>query len=310
MKKVLKYLAGILALMLLIGLAVFFFAPEKIIQLTNWNFANQAQLEQKSRVLDNYTVHYYQSKSMSKAKTLVLLHGMGDDKSSFLQSAKKLSEHYNLVLPDLNGHGDNAKQAGRNYSIKGQTELVHAFLQKLGINQYFIGGNSMGGHTALAYTLHYPTEVQALVLVNAPGVTLDDHVVYGGFGQPMKGKEDLDKVMARVFYKAPSLPGPIANYMISTINSSLDFVDNTLVPSITQGEDFDLKNEIQNISAPTLILWGKHDIVVKANVAAFFDQTIPNSTLVFLENGAHSPQLEIPNEVAEGMVAFLEKLKM
>ncbi len=264
MKKKFKILFLTVVLLVTIATTTFYFFPQKIIQLTNWSFANSANLEKKSIVVDTYTIHYYLSKNWDKKETLVLLHGMGDDKSSFLQSAKLLSKKYNLILPDLNGHGDNAKDKKGDYSIKGQTLFLKQFLKAINVQQFFLGGNSMGGHTALAYTIHYPQQVKALILINAPGVTLDDHVVYGGFGKPMKNKGDLDKVLARVFYKIPDLPAPIANYMITTVNGSLDFVDNTLVPAILNGADFDLKDKIQKITTPTLILWGKHDSVVKS----------------------------------------------
>ena len=309
MKKALKYIGLTIIIALAAGLTIFYFFPEKIIDTTNWTYSQEAKLEKNSIVIDNYTVNYYQSKTWDKKQTLVLLHGMGDDKSSFLQSAIELSQKYNLILPDLNGHGENAKDKDRNYSIKGQTIFLNQFFKALKINNFYLGGNSMGGHTALAYTLNYPAEVKSLILINAPGVTLDDHIVYGGFGKPMKTVEDLNKVLDRVFYKAPELPAPIANYMIETINNNLDFVDHVLVPSIVKGADFDLKNSIHNIGVPTLILWGKHDSVVKANVPIYLHKNIKNSNLVYIENASHSPQLEQPKVVAEAIISFLNEVK-
>jgi abhydrolase domain-containing protein 6 len=309
MKKILKYGLCAISILIAFGAIIFFFFPEKIIQLTNWNFANKANLEKKSILLNGYTVNYYQSNTMDKEHTLVLLHGMGDDKSSFLQTAKLLSKDYNLILPDLNGHGENAKDTTRDYSIKGQTIFLKDFFRAINLKSFYLGGNSMGGHTSLAFTLHYPEQVKALILVNTPGVTLDDHIVYGGFGKPIKDKEGLNKILERVFYKVPDIPTPIANYMIKSINSSLGFVDNTLVKCITKGEDFNLKDSLHKVSSPTLILWGRHDKVVKMNVAEYFKANIPNSEIQFIENGSHSPQLEQPNEVAEKIIEFIKRTK-
>jgi abhydrolase domain-containing protein 6 len=310
MKNIIKFIVITIPIIVALGAIIFFFFPEKIIQLTNWNFTNQAGLQKKTILVNNYTVNYYQSKVMDKEKTLVLLHGMGDDKSSFLQSAKLLAKKYNLILPDLNGHGENEKNKSSDYSIKGQTFFLHEFLKSIKITSYYLGGNSMGGHTSLAYTLHYPNEVKALILINAPGVSLDEHIVYGGFGKPIEDQAGLNKVLARVFFKVPDIPSPIANYMIETVNGSLDFVDNTLVPSITKGEDFDLKNLVANIDVPTFILWGKHDTVVKMNVAEYFNKTISNSKLSLIENASHSPQLELPDEVANKIIEFIDNAKI
>lgn len=308
MEKVIIVAGLCLVALIVAGLIVFFLFPEKVVQLINWNYANKAGLKKKSIVIDDYKVHFYQSRKINKRETLVLLHGLGDDKSSFLQSAKFISKHYNLVLPDLRGHGENDRKRDGDYSIYGQAQFLRELLQKLDITSFHLGGNSMGGHTVLSYALNYPGEIKSLVLVNAPGVTLDDHIVYGGFGEPLEDKEDLDKLLERVFYQVPDLPSPIANHMMKAINDDMDFTDERLIPSITHGKDFNMKDRLQQIKAPTLIVWGKHDRVVKFNVAEYFNETIPNSTLEIIETGSHSPQLEVPEKVAVKIESFLREL--
>ena len=60
------------------------------------------------------------------------------------------------------------------------------------------------------------------------------------------------------------------------------------------------------IKAPTLVLQGKHDEVVRFNVAEYYKNHIPNATLVVIENAAHSPQLEVPEEVANDIKKFIK----
>jgi pimeloyl-ACP methyl ester carboxylesterase len=103
------------------------------------------------------------------------------------------------------------------------------------------------------------------------------------------------------------MPGPIKKLLISQINDSRDFLNNTVIPQIKNGEYFDLKDKISEIKAPTLILWGKHDLVVKFNVAERFKRDIPISELQLIENAAHSPQLEVPTEVATSINKFIQK---
>ncbi|MEM7485237.1 MAG: alpha/beta hydrolase [Bacteroidota bacterium] len=310
MKRILKIIGLVVALLLVIGAVIFFFFPGTIVDLTNSQNASAAGLVKKEIALDGYNVNYFISEQKDETKDdLMLLHGMGDDKNSFVLAAKELSKHYNLILPDLSGHGENERTEDRDYSIKGQVDFVYAFVKALNVNSFHLAGNSMGGHTAAAYSIEHPEHVKTLTLVNAAGVKLDDHVVYGGFGAPLKSKEDLVAIFDRVFYKTPDIPGPIANHMIEQVNGSIDFVNNTLVTSIKNGEYFNLKGKTQNIIAPTLILWGKHDEVVKFNVAEYYDQTIPMSELQLLENGSHSPQLEIPEDVGNAIHNFIQKPK-
>ncbi len=306
MKKFFKIIAGLVLLLITSGAIVFFLFPEILIDQTNASYARAANLEKKTISVNDYTVNYYESKNTDKPN-FVFLHGMGDDKSSFLQTAKFLSEDYHLILPDLAGHGENERKQGLDYSINGQAAFLKSFLEKIGVEKFNLIGNSMGGHTAAAYAVKYPEDLANLILLNAAGITIDEHIVYGGFGKKIETKDELNAVHERVFYKAPELPGPIANYMIEQINNSKDFVDGSLIPAITNGEYFNLKDDVQSIKAPTLVLWGKHDNVVKFNVAEYYRDSIQNSELKLIENASHSPQLEVPELVANDVIDFLTR---
>ncbi|MDN3620680.1 alpha/beta hydrolase [Polaribacter undariae] len=306
MKKFFKIIGGIIVSLLAIGAIIFFFFPKVLVDQTNASYASAANLEKKTVEINGYTVHFYESKANNDKPDFVLLHGMADDKNSFLQTAKFLSNEYHLILPDLAGHGENERKQGLDYSINGQATFLKSFLTKLGVTNFNLIGNSMGGHTAAAYTIKYPNDVKNLVLLDAAGIKIDDHVVYGGFGKKIENKEELNTVLQRVFYKVPNLPGPIANYMIETVNNSKYFVDDTLIPAITNGKYFNIKDDVQSIKAPTLVLQGKHDEVVRFNVAEYYKNHIPNATLVVIENAAHSPQLEVPEEVADDINQFIK----
>lgn len=306
MKKILKIIGGFIAILLIAVAVIYFFFPKVLVDQTNASYARVANLEKKSVLVNGYTVNYYESKASDDKPDFVLLHGMGDDKSSFLQTAKFLSEDYHLILPDLAGHGENERKQGLDYSIDGQATFLNSFLKKLGIKKFNLVGNSMGGHTAAAYAVKYPNDIINLILLDAAGIKIDNHVVYGGFGKEIENKEELNVVLQRVFYKVPNLPGPIADYMIKTINNSKEFVDDTLIPAIKNGKYFNLKDDVQSIKVPTLVLQGKHDEVVSFNVAEYYRDHIPNASLVVIQNASHSPQLEVPEEVAIAIKNFIQ----
>lgn len=307
MKKILKIIGGILAVLVLTIGIVYFFFPQTLVDLTNSQNASAANLESKIISIDGYETHYYTNNNTSAKDTLVLLHGLGDEKNSFVLSAKFLTDNYYLILPDLLASGENSKAGSLDLSIKGQVEFLNQFLTTLDIKSFNLAGNSMGGHISAAYAIAYPNEVKKLILLNAPGLKLDDHVVYTGFGSELKNDADLNKVLSRVFYKVPDMPGIIKDMYITQINDSRYFLNNTIITQIKNGAYFDLKNEINQIKAPTLILWGKHDKVVKFNVAERYDRDIPISEIEMIENAAHSPQLEVPESVATSIDQFIKR---
>ncbi|WP_055447438.1 alpha/beta fold hydrolase [Lacinutrix mariniflava] len=306
MKKILKVIGSILVL-LIVGIGIiYFFFPQKIVDFTYSQNASAAKLTAETITVNGYNTHYYTNNNTTAKDTLVLLHGLGDDKNSFVQSAAFLTNDYYLIIPDLLASGENEKDNTSDLSIKGQVDFLNQFLTNLKVENFSLAGNSMGGHVAAAYAIAYPKKVNALVLLNAPGLTLDDHVVYSGFGSVLKDETDLNAVLSRVFYKVPDLPGPIKKMYISQINESRDFLNNNIIPQIKNGQYFDLKNNINQIKAPTLILWGKHDAVVKFNVAERYKRDIPLSEIEIIENASHSPQLEVPEVVATSINSFIQ----
>lgn len=309
MIKILK-ITGIIftVLVVLVGIIYFFF-PQKLVDFTNYQNASSANLKLKTISINGYQTHYYTNANNTAKDTLVLLHGLGDEKNSFVQTAKLLSEDYYLILPDLLASGENSKKENLDLSINGQVQFLYKFLNKLGVKSFNLGGNSMGGHISAAFTIAYPKNVKSLTLINAPGLKLDSHVVYTGFGKALQNDEDLNNVFSRVFYKIPEMPSPIKKMFIKQINESRDYLNNTIITQIKKGKYFDLKDQINQINVPTLILWGKHDKVVKFNVAERYKRDIPLAKLKILENASHSPQLEIPNEVALNINQFIKELK-
>lgn len=307
MKKILKIIGLLIVLIIFAIGIVYFFFPQKLVDITNSQNASAANLESKTILIDGYTTHYYTNNNKTAKDTLVLLHGLGDEKNSFVQTAKTLTNDYYLILPDLLASGENSKDKNLDLSIKGQADFLKKFVTKLEVKKFNLGGNSMGGHIAAAYTIAHPKDVKKLILINAPGLSLDNHVVYTGFGSELHNEEELNAVLSRVFYKVPEMPSPIKKLFITQINESRDFLNNTIIPQIKNGADFDLKDKISQIKTPTLILWGKHDKVVKFNVAERFKRDIPVSELQLIENASHSPQLEVPTEVATSINIFIKK---
>ena len=308
MKTLVKTLLGLLALLFVVALVIYFFFPNVLIDGTNANYARAAGLEVSTITVGGRAYPVYASAEPDSGRaTVVLLHGLGDDRNSFLQAAESLAEDYNLLLPDLLGHGDNGPgvRDGVDYSIRGQAEFLHELLAAAGLPRVHLVGNSMGGHVAAAFALRYPEAVDRLVLVNAPGITLPDREVYTGFGDPIRDREGMRRVAGRIFHEVPDMPGPVMDQMIADINASMPFIDSTVIPAVKGGEDYDLTGRLSALRAPTLILWGKHDPVVDYGVAEYFDRHVPLSRVEIIDDASHSPQLERPAVVGAAIRNFL-----
>lgn len=246
------------------------------------------------------TIHYYEG---GRGDPLVMLHGLADTKESFLASAVKWTRDRRVILPDLLGHGANVRDRSQNLTIPGQVAAVHSFCEALGLERFDLGGNSMGGHTSLAYAIHHPDQVRRLILVNAPGLRTDK-VIYSGFQEEISLGPSFDRLLDRVYAKRPALPRPIASHLIEGINREREFT-NLIARTVREGPDRELDDRLAEVRARTLVLWGKQDRTVPFEFAERYTAGIPGARLVVLPEGGHSPQLEIPADVAREVAEFL-----
>jgi len=306
MKTFFSWLSTIALIIITCGAALFYYAPGLILEGMQAAAAHKSQLIKKQIDIDGYTAHYYEG-GATNGKLLVLLHGLSGDKNSFVSSVSKLTQNYRVILPDLQAHGENAALQSRDHSIKGQVEYLDQLFKSINVRSFVIGGNSMGGHIATAYTARYPEKVKGLILVNATGVQLEDESTYEYFPAQVD-RAFLKNVFAELFVTPPNFPSPIVDHMAEQLNERISFM-NSLIKQVETGEYFRLNESLPNIQIPAMIVWGKQDPIVPVTYAERFNAGLAYSELKVFENVGHYPQFEMPAATQEQMRLFLEKVK-
>src|ERR687893_732089 len=76
---------------------------------------------------------------------VVMLHGLGATKASFLPTVAALAKHYRVTAIDLPGFGDSVMPVGADYDPPFFARAVAGTLDALGIERAHLVGNSMGG---------------------------------------------------------------------------------------------------------------------------------------------------------------------
>ena len=59
------------------------------------------------------------------------------------------------------------------------------------------------------------------------------------------------------------------------------------------------------VKVPSLVLWGKQDAIVPLNCGELYQQVIPGSNLVVIDECGHSPHIEKPNDFLDAVVPFV-----
>lgn len=299
-----RVLLGLVGSVAVAAVVIYFFFPQALLGLVRWRYVSASGVKEKSVVIDGYNAPYYDG---GKGDPVVLIHGFGDNKISFVQAAQWLTPRYRVILPEVPGFGETEQASKRSYSIRAQVEFFHKFFKKLGLQRFVLGGNSMGGHIAAAYALRYPKQVKKLILLNAAGMkTKDMKVPYKPMTKPVANREDFLAYMKKLFYKIPHIPGPYEAYMIKKMGKSFKWL-NRLRWDIRNGKDYLLNERAKDIKVPTLILWGDSDRIVPLSVGSAYRKALTTDTWVLMKRCGHIPQYERPQETAEIILNFLQQ---
>jgi pimeloyl-ACP methyl ester carboxylesterase len=216
--RVLKLGLALIFLIVVAGVALLYGYPEAVVRSTRENMREAAHLTRKEITLTN-GLHYVYLEG-GTGEPLLLLHGFGSNKDSFVRTAKYLTGKYQLIIPDHVGFAESAHPVDADYSPIAQARRLHEFAAALGLRQMHLGGSSMGGQIALTYAALYPADVKSLWLTDPAGVwsapKSDMTRIAEETGRNplmVQSTDDFIKMISFVMYKPPFIPTPMASVL-------------------------------------------------------------------------------------------------
>lgn len=238
-------------------------------------------------------------------EVLVLLHGFAGDKDNFTRIARYLTPHYRVLMPDLPGFGDAARDPAAAYDVAAQVDNVHRFLAERGIARCHLGGYSMGGNIAAEYAARHPDQVQSLWLL-APGGTdaalaVPEFQRYLAGGPPpflVRQPGDFAKLMAACMARPPFFP-----YCLRQTLERRALADAALHSAILR-QLVDSPRLRGPIATPALIVWGTADRILSPQGAPAIAALLPNSRVLLMEGIGHLPVMEAPRRTARDFLDF------
>ncbi|MEQ6886130.1 alpha/beta fold hydrolase [Salicola sp. Rm-C-2C1-2] len=243
--------------------------------------------------------------------TLVLVHGFGANKENWLKLGQELEGEYNLVAPDLPGHGDSVQKPDLSYRIRDQAQRVMQLMARLGIDNAHLAGNSMGGAIVAVAAAEYPGRVTSLTLLNSAGIhahpsKLDKQLARGKNPLILDDPSDYDDLVAFAMNEPPFVPWPISSVMAREAYDNRD-INRKIFRDMEAGREQDFRSTLTRIQAPTLVLWGSDDRIIDAANAPLVAKAIADSRLEIIDGIAHLPMIEAPAKTAELMRALISK---
>jgi pimeloyl-ACP methyl ester carboxylesterase len=291
----LKYL--LLAMVLLAGAAIgaIYLLPGPVTRLYIAIERSLSGLERKEIVTaDGLRMVYLEG---GKGEPLMLLHGFSDDKDNFVFVAGALGGRYHLIIPDITGFGESERPKGANFGATAQVERLRALAQALKIERLHLGGSSMGGQISLVWAAHHPEEVASLWLLDAGGLRTAPASDMSKTAVP----DSFDKEKALAMSDPPDIPKPILDY-IGEQRAKNKALEEIIGRDL--GAEPPLEPQIEGLSTPSLIVWGKDDHIINPTAAEILHRLLPNSRVVLMNGAGHLPMLEQPERSAADYVAF------
>jgi 2-hydroxy-6-oxonona-2,4-dienedioate hydrolase len=229
-------------------------------------------------------------------ETLLLLHGLMGGLSNFGGVIEHFSRDHNVVMPTLPIY----EMPILTVSLDGLLTYLEEFISHKGFDRVHLIGNSLGGHIALLYILKHPEQIASLTLAGSSGL----YESAMGNTYPKRGDYEFIKRKTQdTFYSPDSASQELIDEIYNTVNDRGKALRIVMISKSAIRHY--LGDELDQIKAPTLLIWGKNDAVTPPHVGEKFHELIPHSKLVWVDECGHAPMMEHPerfNAILEGFL--------
>jgi 4,5:9,10-diseco-3-hydroxy-5,9,17-trioxoandrosta-1(10),2-diene-4-oate hydrolase len=254
----------------------------------------------------------------NEGSTVVLIHGIGSSMEDWSHNIHTLAERHRVYAMDLVGNGRSDKPAAP-YSFPYFAQFVHDFLQAQDVDRVNLVGNSMGGGIVLQFALQFPDKLEKLVLVDCAGLGREVSLFFRLPTLPLVGKwlsrpsrKGAAQLLHETFYDPALITDELIDfqYQLSALPGAQGAMLSTLRRNVTLRGLRDrawrsIVEELHNITAPTLIVWGQQDRILPVAHAQVARDRIANARLHIINQCGHMPQMERPDEFNAVVLEFL-----
>ncbi len=242
---------------------------------------------------------------------VVMIHGFASALDAWTPVVPALGKTHRLIALDLKGFGWTDRPEG-DYSPEAQARLVLKLLEMRGVSKAALVAHSWGSSVALAATLAAPERVTKLALYDA-WVYEDQLPPFfhwsraDGVGETLFGlfyKERADERIALAFYDKKF----VTEQLVEDVDAALERPGTVAAAlAAVRGQRYaDVEAKYRTIDKPTLLLWGREDIVTPLRFGERLSRDLPNAKLIVYPRCGHFPMIEARDASNRDLAAFLE----
>ena len=261
------------------------------------------------------------SAAASSDEPIIFIHGLSGCWQNWLEQLPHFARDRRVIAVDLPGFGQSEMPA-EDISISGYADAIDALMEELDVDTAQLVGNSMGGFIGAELAIQYPPRVERLVLAAAAGLSIEsirtertkglrhraENVVFFSLGNIASRSHQValrprlrHALLLLVAAHPAKLPGPLAAQQV--LGSGKPGFSDALEAMCR----YPLRDRLEKISCPTLIIWGDKDRLVPLKDAAIFEKLIPDSRKLVYEDTGHVTMMERPARFNRDVRSFLDE---
>ncbi|MCM2320296.1 MAG: alpha/beta fold hydrolase [Pseudomonas sp.] len=251
------------------------------------------------------------------AETVVMLHGSGPGASGWANFNRNIeplvNAGYRVILMDCPGwsRSDPIVCSGSRSDLN--ATALKGLLDALDLDRVHIIGNSMGGHSAVAFALANPARVGKLVLMGGgtggaspftPMPTEGIKLLQGLYREP--SIDNLKKMMSVFVFDSRDLTEELFQARLDNMLGRRDHLENFVRSLDANPRQFpDFSPRLAEIKAQTLIVWGSNDRFVPMDTGLRLLAGLPNAELHVFNRCGHWAQWEHADRFNRLVLDFL-----
>jgi pimeloyl-ACP methyl ester carboxylesterase len=260
--------------------------------------------------VNDITMHYEQQ---GAGEPLLLIPYLAADNACYAFQVAEYAKHFSCLSVDPRGTGETGKPEGP-YSTEQFADDMAGFLQAVGIERAHVAGLSLGAAAGMWLAAKYPDKVTSLSLHSAwPKTDPFLTTIVEGW-----------RIMARALGSVPEmviqaiLPWCLTPELYAArpeyVKSLFDFIrsrpEQPLGAFLSESSAVlahDVEAQLGRIQAPTLITFGRHDLITSTRFVQPLQAGIVGAEVVIFEGSAHAPIYEEVDTFNQQTLAFLQR---
>lgn len=247
-----------------------------------------------------------------KGRAFIILNGIMMSTKSWEPFMESFTENNMCIRLDFLDQGQSDKLKSSDYTQDIQVQIIHALLKELNLDKVSIVGISYGGEVALEFAVKHPNLVDRLVLFNTTPYTspwlAEIGYKWNSIGKTRNGKTyyqaTIPAIYSPSFYESRLAWMKKREEILLPIFSNPEFLD-AMERLTNSAEHFDVREKLDQITAPTLIIAADEDYLTPINNQKYLNQHIKGSNLIILPGVGHASMYEKPLVFVSLVLGFI-----